>query len=184
MSDRVRLEHFDPESLPFKLVWGNYQKLMDLFALDDSECTSVLLAAVRPPPQKVNLTGQGLTSLLFMRARLVRLPLPKMMNMKLPLPDTQHEPAQAEREPAQPMMVPHNPGFKDSHEVALRSLLGFKDSYEVALQRSLALENIRILQERVQKLEEEVAELRGAQRCCGTCSCDGRAAFAQRSRVA
>jgi len=181
--DRVRLEHFDPESLPFKLVWGNYQKLMDLFALDDSECTSVLLAACGPTPE-----GQPYWSRFNLppvyASQIGKTSAAEDDEHEVPLPDTQHEPAQAEREPAQPMMVPHNPGFKDSHEVALRSLLGFKDSYEVALQRSLALENIRILQERVQKLEEEVAELRGAQRCCGTCSCDGRAAFAQRSRVA
>ena len=49
--DRVRFENFDPQSLPFEMVWENYDKLKDLFELDDSECTSVLLAAVGPTPE-------------------------------------------------------------------------------------------------------------------------------------
>ena len=49
--DRVRLQNFDPQSLPFKLDWANYEKLKAEFALDDPECTSVLLAACGPTPE-------------------------------------------------------------------------------------------------------------------------------------
>lgn len=51
VGDRVRLQNFDPQSLPFKLDWANYEKLKAEFALDDPECTSVLLAACGPTPE-------------------------------------------------------------------------------------------------------------------------------------